>query len=186
MAKTTKDYLNTAAMLSESGKDLLNTSLFSDVTVKCGDRTWKLHKAIICPRNPFFSKVFNGRFQEAATGELTLVEQNPKEVGQVIQYLYTGKVSKEISESWPIELFKAADFFQIKGLADELYKLFPKFIRVARFAYGASSAAYTGLQEVVKNFAVSTKTSIIKDDCFLELLKDAPGLAIDMVKALCG
>jgi hypothetical protein len=42
---------------------LLCHEKYSDVKVVCGDKEWKLHKAIICPRCPFFESAFGGEVQ---------------------------------------------------------------------------------------------------------------------------
>jgi hypothetical protein len=122
----TKAFADPREMLEESGarwaimtkqKDrsheicsLLESSNFSDCVVGCGARTWKLHKAIICPRCPYFNKAFNGRFavktysalaptffntnrriQEAKTGNLSIRCQDPDTLGHVIRFIYTGQ-----------------------------------------------------------------------------------------------
>ncbi|KAI1390354.1 BTB/POZ protein [Hypoxylon trugodes] len=191
MSDTKEVYRTAEVMLSESGANLLETSLFSDVTVNCGDRTWKLHKAITCSRCPYFNKAFNGHFKEAATGDLTIKEQIPEYVDQAIRYLYTGKAPEDTLESWPIDLFKVADFLQIKSLerqsietiktrlrevmgflADihnkpkeaQMEKAFPDFIYLARTAYGADSASYYRLRDISKRFFAQIKQHIINDD----------------------
>lgn len=42
--------------------DLLESGLFADATITCGDRTWKVHKSIIC-RCEWFKKAFAGNFE---------------------------------------------------------------------------------------------------------------------------
>ncbi len=42
---------------------LLQSGLFSDVTVKCGERTWNLHKNILCSRNIWFEKALTGNYE---------------------------------------------------------------------------------------------------------------------------
>lgn len=42
--------------------DLLESGLFADATITCGDRIWKVHKSIIC-RCDWFKKAFTGDFE---------------------------------------------------------------------------------------------------------------------------
>ncbi|KAK6948105.1 hypothetical protein Daesc_009869 [Daldinia eschscholtzii] len=69
------------------------------------------------------AKAFNGQFMEATTGELTLQDQVPSNVDQVVRYLYTGQVSKDFVEEDPCQLFKLADFFQIASLVKEIVSI---------------------------------------------------------------
>ncbi|KAK6856546.1 hypothetical protein PG995_006733 [Apiospora arundinis] len=42
--------------------DLYQTGKYSDIKVRCEDRTWNLHRAVICQRCPYFEKAFSGAF----------------------------------------------------------------------------------------------------------------------------
>ncbi|KAH6981695.1 BTB/POZ protein, partial [Ilyonectria sp. MPI-CAGE-AT-0026] len=71
-------------------KTLLLSGEFSDVTITCRGKTWKLHQAIICPRSTFFQKAFQGNFKEATAKSLELKEIDPELFDYVVNYLYTG------------------------------------------------------------------------------------------------
>lgn len=43
----------------------------ADVDVKCGDHTWKLHKAILCARSVWFKKALTGPFKTTRLQEGT-------------------------------------------------------------------------------------------------------------------
>lgn len=57
--------------------ELLESGLFADATITCGDRTWKVHKSIIC-RCEWFKKAFGGNFEVNIQIPLTLPKPYPQ------------------------------------------------------------------------------------------------------------
>ncbi|CVL07633.1 uncharacterized protein FMAN_14510 [Fusarium mangiferae] len=68
--------------------DLLKTGDYSDLTISCGKDQYHVHKAIICPRSPFFKAACDGKFKEAQTGTIDLPDDDPIAVRMMIEYLY--------------------------------------------------------------------------------------------------
>ncbi|KAI0531950.1 hypothetical protein GGR58DRAFT_507943 [Xylaria digitata] len=111
--------------ISSSDEELLMSGLFSDVTVKCGDRTWNLHRAILT-RSPFFQKALEpNRFKESQEKHIEITEQDPSKVNWVIYFIYTGRASSDLLTLLEdnktviltcVELFEIADFFTIDTL----------------------------------------------------------------------
>ncbi|KAK6840005.1 hypothetical protein PG990_011610 [Apiospora arundinis] len=78
-------------MMTCGGEEMFDNELFSDAKVTVGDKTWPIHKAIVCPRSTYFRKAFMGRFIEAGQSHLTIEDQDSEAVGQILHYLYTGE-----------------------------------------------------------------------------------------------
>ncbi|KAI9832043.1 MAG: hypothetical protein M1819_004587 [Sarea resinae] len=70
------------------------TGQYSDLTIICGSRQFKVHRNIVCPQSKFFEVACNSGFKEASTGEILLPEDDPNEIEHLIAYLYTGKYDK--------------------------------------------------------------------------------------------
>ncbi|KAH8656126.1 hypothetical protein BGZ60DRAFT_417837 [Tricladium varicosporioides] len=66
----------------ESGK-------YSDLIIRSGDRVFKVHRAVICPRSRFFAAACDGPFQECISKEISLEEDDPHTVERMLAYLYT-------------------------------------------------------------------------------------------------
>lgn len=67
---------------------LLSSGKYSDLTVQCGERTWAVHKAVICSRSGFFDGACSHPFKESATGTIDLSEDDPEAVEHMINYFY--------------------------------------------------------------------------------------------------
>ena len=83
------------------------TGDYADMTIACGDRTWKVHKLVICSKVAFFAKAAHGKFkarpffvkgplllltlyQEARHSCIDLVDDDPSAVDAMLRWLYYG------------------------------------------------------------------------------------------------
>lgn len=124
---------------------LFESGILADVEVKCGDHTWKLHKAILCTRNTWFKAALSGAFkvrtfclamtrhssllltmrhQESKTGIVTLEEREHCDVDCFLKFIYTGSI--DLQKSYPrddafvalMRIWKTADFFRHSSLCN--------------------------------------------------------------------
>ena len=42
---------------------LLGSGKYSDLTLTCGSRSWKVHKSVLCLQSDFFAKACDGDFR---------------------------------------------------------------------------------------------------------------------------
>ncbi|KAK6332981.1 hypothetical protein TWF718_010807 [Orbilia javanica] len=79
-------------------EDLLKSGKYSDFTIKCGSKEWKVHRAVICPQSEYFRIVCDSNFKEKFEAELDLSEESPFDVENILKFLYMGEYTAIQSE----------------------------------------------------------------------------------------
>ncbi|EAQ90444.1 hypothetical protein CHGG_02379 [Chaetomium globosum CBS 148.51] len=78
--------------LMESLKGLYTSGRYSDLAITCQGKSYRVHKAIVCPRSGFFAAACNGQFKasrcEASEGRIDLPDDDPEAVDAMISYFY--------------------------------------------------------------------------------------------------
>jgi hypothetical protein len=57
-----------------------------------------IHKDRLCSSSAYFKAAFEGRFQEAARGEVVLKGKNAMAFGVMVEWLYTGNITEELCQ----------------------------------------------------------------------------------------
>ncbi|KAK7749158.1 hypothetical protein SLS62_008338 [Diatrype stigma] len=71
-------------------QNLLIHGEYSDLTVKCGDRTFNIHRAIVCTQSAVFAKMCDGPWKEAHERVIDLPEDDPTIFDILLSCLYMG------------------------------------------------------------------------------------------------
>ncbi|KAH6644293.1 hypothetical protein C7974DRAFT_459937 [Boeremia exigua] len=71
----------------------LTSGAYSDMTITCGQDTYKVHKVIVCCRAGFFARAIKFGGQETQTGTIDLPDDDVEAVKCLIHYLYEGEYS---------------------------------------------------------------------------------------------
>ncbi|KAI9828220.1 MAG: hypothetical protein M1819_006810 [Sarea resinae] len=155
------------------------TGQYSDLTIICGSRQFKVHRNIVCPQSKFFEVACNSGFKEASTGEILLPEDDPNEIEHLIAYLYTGKYDKlgendgqtltrcnvvEASQSRLLRLFVLGKI----SLTFELYQFNPD----GNFFSGNPSGSVVGSDLPCGSFLDDVRMFAIADKYLIPTLRD--------------
>lgn len=140
--------------------ELLESGTLSDTQVRCGKRTWKVHKAILCVRSEWFKKALTGRFKEAKEGSVNIKEFKENEVDCLLRYIYTGSINVSKNFTAPVGLYasmsiwKIGDFFRLSDLCqlalDETDATFRRVSWTLAAKNSAESAKESATGNIVK------------------------------------
>lgn len=107
----------------ESGKlvcdfeRLLDSSILTDVKIKCDGKILECHKAILSARSSVFRAMFQHDMIESKSNEIIIPDLDFCTVKDMVRYVYSGRVS-DLPEKSDL-LLSAADKYDIKDLKEE-------------------------------------------------------------------
>ncbi|KAI0424305.1 hypothetical protein F5Y09DRAFT_324728 [Xylaria sp. FL1042] len=114
------------SLVTRSNEELFTSGLFSDVTVKCGDKTWNLHRNILSARCEYFRVALQVNASKESPGRsIKIRDLDPVHVNWVIFFIYTEKASGDLSTlletdettlQTTLDLFTIANFFNLDEL----------------------------------------------------------------------
>ena len=76
---------------------LFNNTKYSDAIIIIHDIVLPVHKSVICTQSLYFEKAFQESFVEGSSGELRFNDGSGAAHWRVLEYLYTGDYSDDIS-----------------------------------------------------------------------------------------
>eukprot|EP00931_Biecheleriopsis_adriatica_P019065 TRINITY_DN13109_c3_g1_i1.p1 TRINITY_DN13109_c3_g1~~TRINITY_DN13109_c3_g1_i1.p1 ORF type:complete len:421 (-),score=46.00 TRINITY_DN13109_c3_g1_i1:221-1483(-) len=80
---------------------------FADATVKCGDRTWDVHRVVLAAASPVFRRMFESDFKEGKTSTVVITKDvDPDVIEAILEFVYTGQLASldlhaEVGEPTP-------------------------------------------------------------------------------------
>ncbi|OXV11999.1 hypothetical protein Egran_00240 [Elaphomyces granulatus] len=205
-------YMATKSVKSVLPESLYKSGLFSDLTLNCNSRIFKIHRCIVSQQCPFFYKALLGEFEEASSQTIDLHDDDPFIVEKMLHYLYEGTYEASISE--PIKtdntptaprssdetpahiharVYHIGDKYGITGLMRLAKGKFERdiqhwnlqdinFISVIALIYSTSCPGNSGLRGVLTKEACFRIRSLNGQPEFLEALKAHPDFAFEFLQ----
>ncbi|KAK5172631.1 uncharacterized protein LTR77_002751 [Saxophila tyrrhenica] len=75
--------------LVEELTELMKSGKYTDLTTKCGNREWHVHKAIVCTASCVIATECDGEMKEGLSGVIEQEEFDEETVDRMITYVYT-------------------------------------------------------------------------------------------------
>lgn len=187
---------------------------FADFTIICGAEEYKVHRVVISSRSRYFRSACSRNFKEGDSARIELQGEDEEIIGSLVHYLHHLEIdvpeSRDLDESivWPrsmqetvfylIDLFIAADKYEVQGLVDEVC------VKLERILWNncrtiapdttlriieqvcLSTVRGSALREVVQNYILSCDMNKALKESGSEhiLLKSHPDFVYDTFKML--
>ncbi|CAB5188869.1 unnamed protein product [Rhizophagus irregularis] len=151
--------------LEQDLKLLINNSKYSDIEIICEDEK-KLYgcRAILAARSEVFDRLLYNGMKESYDKQISFPKINSIGIEVILEYIYTGFIKEEsLTKDNMIEIFYAADYFQLSDLKDFVVKTFKNTLK--------KNSAKNYSPELLSKFA--EKMPLTENNAFLDLLVEA-------------
>jgi len=180
---------------------LLDNSDYSDFTVECGAKTWRVHRAIVCSRSKYFKKACDGDFKEAREATLTFEDEDPALIEEMLVYLYTMQypqtpcgLRKAKDMVLDARMYGIADKYDLPDMKQKVFKAFEpllamywtdlQFTEVACCVYEMTIDSDRGLRDLVKGVVWGNRTLMLTRKDIQECIMHCEGFKDDVLQAL--
>ncbi|KAK0648059.1 hypothetical protein B0T16DRAFT_444245 [Cercophora newfieldiana] len=118
---------------TNSDLELLQSGKFADASVICGNKTWPVHKTILCPRSKWFERALSNPDEGGQAGVVNLTRLSLDEVETILKFIYSGSLDMD---KFGLEhgsffkyasLFNLAQLFELQSLADDALSLLGQY-----------------------------------------------------------
>lgn len=157
-----------------------NNQAHSDVVLRAGDQAFCCHKLLLAAQSATFDRMFQSGMREGSSGEVVVDDMRPEVLEALLKYIYG--CQDDITPQLVIDLFRAADHYQIESLRAECLDLMMSHVDVdnaAAFAVLADGHDIPDLLQTCIKFAAEPAniTQVASSAAFLDLMKSRPELA---------
>ncbi|KAK5679749.1 hypothetical protein LTS10_007697 [Elasticomyces elasticus] len=194
--------------LTDAVKNLWAHKKHADLTVICAERSWRVHKIILCAQSPSSQKpvmatsrlVISTPSQEAQTGVITLKEDDPSAVAAMLDYVYNFDYPDDANHDntepispilFNLQVYVLADKYDIPYLGRIAESKFCQratedwkdaaFAEAAAFVFMEDAGAAAKLRWLVVELATLHSSELSKDDVgtrFQEVVGSVPALGL--------
>ncbi|PGH08560.1 hypothetical protein GX51_01079 [Blastomyces parvus] len=189
---------NSEYTLSESLKSFYTSSKFTDFTIQVADKSFRVHKIVICSHSEYFLRMLNGEWKETAEDVITL-KDDPRTIEAMINFMYgfdyTNSYGGHISPMIVFaKLYAAAEFYGIPVLKEQVKTKFTAAARtdwdrddfpgIIREISTTTLPTDPTLRTILAVTATEHITLLLQKDEFMHALERCGDFAADVVRCL--
>ena len=100
--------------VSQSIYKLYKNKVLTDTAIKCRDKEFKVHRAVLASQSPVFQAMFEVGMKEKQSAVIEVSDITPEAMSDLVTYLYTGTTPN--LKTLASELLEAAEKYQLPHL----------------------------------------------------------------------
>ncbi|XP_046455347.1 speckle-type POZ protein B-like [Daphnia pulex] len=113
-----KSFSNSDQLVAQL-EELYDNMKFSDITVNVRGRRFQAHKNILATRSTVFAAMFEHPTKENLTHQVEIKDVDPAVFGEILRYIYTGRLSESTMRKMSAGILAAADKYLLEQLKME-------------------------------------------------------------------
>ncbi|UJR13455.1 hypothetical protein I4U23_000469 [Adineta vaga] len=163
----------------ESSDETTSTALATPSTSTT--MTFYVHRSILSARSPVFAAMFSHSMLEDQNSSIEITDLQPETVRCLLEYIYTSNV-EDINEHNAIEIFKAADKYQLEFLKQKAELIMINSLSISNCTMLFIVADLHNAHELKKrilNFIMRNILQVIETDDWRLLVEQHPVLATE-------
>ncbi|KAL3161670.1 hypothetical protein ABBQ38_008771 [Trebouxia sp. C0009 RCD-2024] len=166
--------------------ELYNNTHLSDVTLVVEDRHIPAHRHVLATHSQMFDRMWNHSMKEVETSEVCIPDFDYDTISWMLRYMYgcLELTPQHLSHARVLELFKAADKYDVAGLVKECIQIFKKITHAADVApllQVAHERSSVELQAVCMEVAGDCLPNVVVTASFKALAQVHPDLSMSFV-----
>ena len=172
---------------SEQFGKLFTDKDFADVELECDGEVFHCHQLILSARSDVFRAMFQNDMKESRSKKVAIEDVDPKVLGEMLHYIYTGLTNKDLLEEKARDLLSAANRYQLGLLKniceDQLCSALNLSNCIKHLIFGdlyqASKLRRMSLVKIARNM-----TKLVATEDYENLVKNHPVLATEIPAAM--
>lgn len=192
--------------LTKGLTSLLTSGKYSDLTITTQHRSFKVHKAIICPQSKVLAAMSDSGFKESSTSSLQLEHDDPATVERMITFFYTGTYDQgnphvgtrdatpfvgpilmantlvySIADKYDIDALKIVAKAKFENLSFAAWKC-EDFPAVVAMVFDTTLDTDAGLRDIVSRICARHVDGILASDTWSDLLSTNGAIGLSVFK----
>ncbi|KAI1712988.1 BTB/POZ domain-containing protein [Ditylenchus destructor] len=116
--KPNPDVFDANLQLASHIGEMWKSQLFTDCTLKVGEKSFPAHKCILGQWSEVFRKMFSLPTEEAKSGVVEITDFGPDAISTMLEYMYTGAVKSKVMEELALKLLELSDKYAVFPLRE--------------------------------------------------------------------
>lgn len=165
-------------------RKLYNSPYLSDVTLIVEDKKFPAHCHVLATHSSVFERMWESTMQEMETREVRIEDVSQDTMILFLQYMYGVLETVPDNHQVVIDLFKAADKYNVKGLVQECVVMFEKLTdedTLAPLLEVAEERNNDELRRVCEQIALKRLSKILLTEAFMSLTQRNPHLTLPFI-----